>query len=168
MYPQISLVETLQRIPCFVDLNPNTLASLARICSIRQVPSGDDLFLEGGKEDYLYIVLEGQFNLDIHIPGSGRVVMYTSEPLDIVGWSSLTSVIRQRTSSAHAVCDSRVLAFDGPGLLHLCNEDFHLGYNIMRRIANTAASRMLTIRLKLLARLAEKSAQLELPEPDFE
>jgi len=168
MYPQSDMVSILKSIPWFLDLKSEILARLSRICCIREVCAGEELFVEGGKDDYLYIVMEGQFSLDILVPNCGRMQVYTADLLDIVGWSSLTPVVRQRTSSARAVVDTKVLAIDAPGLLQLCNEDDHLGYMVMRRIANTTASRLLNTRIQLLTRLARYTNRPELPQPDFE
>jgi CRP-like cAMP-binding protein len=168
MYPQTNLVPTLQSIPWFVDLIPETLIKLSRISSIHQVSSGTTLFVEGGSIDYLFVILDGQFSVDIKMPNTGCVPMYLADPLDIIGWSAMTSVVRHRTCSARATVDSRVLAIDGPGLQSLCNEDYHLGYIVMRRIANVAASRLLSNRVKLLTRIGKLTRKPVLPQPDFE
>jgi CRP-like cAMP-binding protein len=59
-------------------------------------------------------------------------------------------VIRQRTASARAVLDSRLAAVDGRELRKLCDQDYELGYIIMRRIANVIAARLMITRLQLL------------------
>ena len=168
MYPQTNLVSILQSIPWFIDLNSETLAKLSRICSMQEITTGEDLFTEGGKVDYLYVILDGQFSIEIRVPNSGRVPMYIADPLDVLGWSSMTAAVRQRSCSAKAIINSRVLAIDGPGLQGLCNKDDHLGYIIMRRIANVAASRLMTTRIKLLNRIGKITSRPVLPQPDFE
>ena len=87
---------------------------------------------------------------EIYSPVQGRIRIYTAEPLDVIGWSSVTPVVRQRTASARAVLDCRLAAVEGLTLRKLCDEDCELGYKIMRRVANVVAARLMITRLQLL------------------
>jgi CRP-like cAMP-binding protein len=144
------LIDALQAIPWFEQLSTSHFERLVGIAKLVTVGRGEDLFKEGDREDYLYIVLEGRVAIDIFAPSKGRIPIYTAEPLDVLGWSSVTPVVRQRTASARAVFDSRLVAFDAQGLRQACDEDHDLGYIIMRRLANVVAGRLLVTRLQLL------------------
>lgn len=144
------LTGALQAIPWFQQLSQDHFERAASLAHIVEVERGEDLFHEGDKEDYLYVVLEGRISIDIFAPSRGRMPIYTAEPLDVVGWSSVTPVVRQRTASARAVLDSRLIAFDAPGLRKACDEDHDFGYAIMRRMANVVAARLMVCRLQLL------------------
>jgi len=72
----------------------------------------------------------------------------------VIGWSSLTPVVRQKTGSAIAVTPTRLLAFHASSLMDLCEMDCELGFVIMRRLANIIASRLLNHRLHLLELLS--------------
>jgi CRP/FNR family transcriptional regulator, cyclic AMP receptor protein len=157
MFQQVDITSTLQNIPWFLELKPYQLERLARVTQFRQVSACEELFHEGEREDFLYILLEGQIAITIHVPTRGFAHIFTAEPLDILGWSSLTPVVRQRTATAKALLPCRLLAFDGEDLRHLCEEDHDIGYIIMRRVANVVASRFLTTRLHLFDILVEKS-----------
>lgn len=157
MFRQADLITTLQNIPWFLELKPYQLERLSRVAEFRQVSASEELFREGEREDFLYILLEGQIAITIHVPTRGYTHVFTAEPLDIMGWSSLTPIVRQRTATAKAILSCRLLAFDGEALRHLCEEDHDIGYIIMRRVANVVASRLLTTRLKLFDILVEKS-----------
>ena len=76
--------------------------------------------------------------------------IYTAEAMDIIGWSSITPVVRQRTAGARAVLPSRLVRMQATALYKLCDEDHDLGYVVMRRLSNVVASRLLTTRLQLL------------------
>jgi len=149
----------LQTIPWFQELKPQHFEQLCGISCLRQVEPGDELFREGDREDFLYIVLEGRIAIDIYIPGRGRMRIYTAEPMDVVGWSSTTPVIRQRTASARAVLPGRLVYLDAQKLHKLCEEDRDLGYVVMRRVANVIASRLLVTRLQLLDMFANPSQE---------
>lgn len=144
------MVAELRQIAWFNELNPKHLEKLAGISCVREVKAGETLFREGDKEDYLYIVLQGRVALEIFVPHRGKVRIYTAEPMDVFGWSSITPTVRQRTAGAVGVVDGRVICIDAPKLREACEEDHDLGYVVMRRLANVVASRLMVTRLQLL------------------
>jgi CRP-like cAMP-binding protein len=150
MIYQADLLTALQSIPWFLDLQPKQFDRLAKISDICQLKTGQELFFEGGREDSLFIVLEGQIAVEIRIPGNSEVRVYTAEIFDIVGWSSLTPVVRQRTATARALLPSRLIEFQAEALRLLCEEDHDIGYTMMRRVSNVIASRLLVTRLALM------------------
>ena len=154
MYMQADLFTTLRRIPWFVDLEQPSLKRLADIAVLHEIEPGEVLFLEGDREDFLFILLEGQIALEIEVPTRGQVHFYTAQSLDIIGWSSLTPIVRQRTASARALQHSQLIGFQSKLLQQLCDEDHEIGYVIMRRLANVVANRLLTIRVHLLDMIA--------------
>ena len=151
----------LQTIPWFQEIAPEYFEKLCGISSLREVEPGDELFREGDKEDYLYIVLEGRIAIEIFVPGRGRMRIYTAEPMDVVGWSSTTPVVRQRTAGARAVFPSRLVVMEAQKLKQLCDEDHDLGYVVMRRVANVIASRLLVTRLQLLDMFAHPTEEIK-------
>jgi len=144
------VVEALQQIPWFQELEPEHVRKLASITELRNVRAGEVLFREGDKEDFVYIVLDGRVALDLYVPHRGKVRFYTADRWEIFGWSSVTPTIRQRTAGATAVIDSRVARTDAGKMRAACDEDPALGYQVMRRLANVVAGRLLVTRLQLL------------------
>ena len=157
MFKQADIAQTLQTIPWFLELKPYQLERLSKVAEFHKASACEELFHEGAREDNLYILLEGQVNIWVHVPARGDVCIFTAEPLDILGWSSLTPVVRQRTATAKTTCASRLLSFDGELLRRLCDEDHDIGYIIMRRVSNVVASRLLTTRLQLFDIIVDKS-----------
>jgi CRP-like cAMP-binding protein len=150
MEKEQTLNEILLAIPWFQQLSEYHLGLLKQISHVVEVPKGKDLFKEGDKEDYLYIVVNGRIAIEIFALERGRLTIYTAEPMEMVGWSSVTPVVRQRTASARAVLDSRLIAMDAQALRQICETECALGCIIMRRIANVIAARLLVTRLQLL------------------
>lgn len=163
MQPDPKVIQAMQAIPWFHDLEPAMFDKLAQIASLVELEKGEQLFNEGGKEDFVYIVLNGRIGLEIFVPARGRIRIETAEPLDLVGWSSVTPVVRQRTAGAKAVLDTRLLSLDADRLRILCDEDHDLGYLVMRRISNIIASRLMVTRLQLLDIFANPT---EVPHAD--
>lgn len=159
MYLHADLTHTLRRIPWFVDLPQEQIDCLASISAIHDMEPGDYLFKEGDREDYLFILLEGQVVLEVEVPTRGQVAVYTAESLDVIGWSSMTPIVRQRTASVRATQPSLLVALNSKLLMQLCDEDHDLGYLIMRRLANIVANRLLTTRLCLLDIIANTVPQ---------
>jgi CRP/FNR family transcriptional regulator, cyclic AMP receptor protein len=155
MTNQQELIDALQAIPWFHGMNTEHFNKIVAIANIFRFEAGQEIFHEGAKEDYLYIVIEGRVAIEMTIPGRGRIRILTAEPMDIVGWSSVTPVVRQRTAGARAVLPSRLAAFDAAALRQLCDEDHDLGYFVMRRLANVVAGRLMTTRLQLLDMFAQ-------------
>ena len=144
------LVSELGKIPWFQALSPEHLQKMTEMAHLRKVKAGELLFREGDKEDYVYIVLEGRVALDLFIPHRGKVRIYTAEPLDVIGWSSVTPSSHQRTAGAMAVIDGLVIGIDSAKLRDACDEDHDFGYIVMRRLLNIVSSRLLVSRLQLI------------------
>jgi CRP/FNR family cyclic AMP-dependent transcriptional regulator len=144
------LVKALQAIPWFQAMTTDHFNKIVSIGRFFDFEPGQVIFHEGDKEDYLYVVLEGRVAIEISLPGRGRIRILTADDMDVVGWSSVTPVVRQRTAGARAVLPSRLAAFDADKLRALCEEDHDFGYYVMRRLANVAASRLMITRLQLL------------------
>lgn len=161
MENQETMIKILQRIPWFLELSYSQIEGLAQIASIRNLIAGEIIFNEGDSEDCLYILLEGQADACVHVPGHGSVLLYHAEALDIVGWSVLTPVVRQRTVTVKAASDIRIVCFNSQFLRQMCEKDRDFGFIIMRRIANVVASRLLITRLQLfdLLRQTDMSTQ---------
>jgi len=140
----------LASIPWFSELEPEHFEKMVEIAKVCDLEPGQELFREGDKEDCLYIVINGRVALEIFIPHRGHVRILTAEPMDVVGWSAVTPVVRTRTAGARAVLPSRLVCLDSAKLRQLCDEDHDLGYVVMRRISNIIASRLLVTRLQLL------------------
>lgn len=152
-------IKELKKIPWFKELDPKHLEKMASITTLRHVRTDEVLFHEGDKEDYVYIVITGRIALEIFVPHRGKIRIYTVEPNDLFGWSSVTPVVHQRTAGATAVMDGLIVCIDSEKLRLVCEEDHDLGYLVMRRLANIVASRLLVTRLQLLDMFAQPESQ---------
>ena len=157
MLNQADLTSTIKTIPWFLELAPDSLQRLTKIAEIRSFEKGDVIFSEGEQHPYLYIILEGRVGLESYVPGHGSLPILTAESLDVIGWSSLTPVVRQKTSTARVLSHTSLLAFPADRLMAACEVDCDLGFIIMRRLSNIVASRMLNHRLHLLGILSCQS-----------
>lgn len=153
------LIEYLQAIPWFQTLSDEHFAMIATIAKLVIVDRGEMLFKQGDIQGNLFILIEGRISIELYNPVKGYQRVFTAEPMDVVGFSSVTPVVRQRTASARAVLDSRLIALDAPALNRFCEENYELGYIVMRRLANEAASRVMICRLQLLDLFAHPTGE---------
>jgi len=166
MFNRADLIEAIQNIPWFLDLKPTQIERLVGIAGIRQVAEGELLFREGDREGTMYIILEGQVKLESYVPSYGSLYVYTADPLDILGWSSMTPVVRQRTAGGRALSPVKLLTFESEALRRMCDEDHDLGYLIMKRLANLVASQYLVNRLALydlIMKLTQEQTTIDPP-----
>ena len=160
---QQDLIEELHTIPWLLDLTPQQFAKLAGMTSMKLLEQDEILFTEGEREDSLYILLDGRIELEMYVPTLGHLVLSVAEALDVLGWSSMTPVVRQRVASGRALMPCRLLRLNAIDLQQLCDEDPEMGYIIMRRLANAVASCLLTMRVQLFNTIM-RSAQEEIQE----
>lgn len=156
MIDKTDIRPTLQSIPWLMDLSPEQLRKLEKISGFQFLDEGEILYKEGDNDNLLYIVSEGSLGIEIYVPGHGQVRLYIADPLDIVGWDSMTPVARHRITTITAIKKSNLIYFDGSALIELCDFDQELGYVIMRRLSNVIATRMLAMRLKLIDLFMQK------------
>jgi len=149
MYSQADVIQTIRGIPWFLDLNEKQVEALALISTHSRLEPGEILFNEGDQIGDVFLVLEGQIAVENLVPGFGAVRITTAEALDVLGWTTLTPMVRQRTATTRAISSCLLLVINGPSLKDLCEEDHDLGYIVMKRLANIAAGSLLATRLQL-------------------
>lgn len=155
----IPLLDALRSIPWFLDFNSKQMDRIAGISSIMDVNAGETIFCEGDRVDNMYIILDGQVDVAMTVPGLGEHRIYVAEALDIIGWSKMTPVVRQRVASTKAITDTRLLVVNGDDLADLCEEDHHIGYVVVRRLGNVVATNLLHTKLLLLDLILQLSGE---------
>jgi CRP/FNR family cyclic AMP-dependent transcriptional regulator len=146
-------------MPLFSDLTDQHVGVIAKIASIRPMRDSQEIFHEGDPRDFLYVVLEGRVALEINVPTRGKARILTVEPEEVFGWSSMSDASPNRTVTARAVCDGKLLAIDAGRLQDACDKDPVLGYAVMRHIANVIAGRLMATRMQLLDMFAQPDSE---------
>ena len=130
---------------------------LAAVSAVVEFPAGATLFREGERNPFLYLVESGRIGLDMHVPSRGRVRILSVGPGEMLAWSALLGG-GTMTVSAAALEDTRAIAASGPKLLEVCEENHELGYQLMQRMADALAQRLVATRLQLLDLFAEPAS----------
>jgi CRP-like cAMP-binding protein len=165
MENRLSLIKDIQNIPWFHELTPIQIDRLADISMIHTLQPEEVLFQEGDRVENLYIILSGEVLFENYIPTMGNHAVSHAESLDVIGWSCLTPIVRQRTATVKALKLARLVSIKGDDLIKLCEEDSDLGYIIMRRVANIVATQFLSTRLHLYEIIRSSTHSLTQPGP---
>lgn len=114
------------------------------------------LFREGMEDHHVYVLLSGQVDLSMNVPGRGAVRILSLGPGDLIAWSGVLGG-GIMTSSALCTKPSRLVAFPCSEIRLLCSENADFGYEFMKLMASALAKRLLATRLQLLDLYSAKS-----------
>ncbi|MBA7617290.1 Adaptive-response sensory-kinase SasA [subsurface metagenome] len=160
-----SIKQILATSQLFERLTDEELDKITGLCSEEVYEAGSTLFREGEVGNRLYIVEEGRVVLEMAIrlgPGSGRqgtIAVITKG--QGFGWWGGESYIY--TMSARCVDETKVIALDGVKLWRLLEEDYRVGYKVMKRLVGMVTSRLLRARDTLVHVLSIASHDLKSP-----
>lgn len=140
--------EILRRYPYFADVSEESLKEVAMISEEQVVASGTVLFREGDKADDLYIVAEGEVDIQYTL-GSGELrTVDTAVAGEMIMWSALVEPFRS-TAIGTARKESKLVAIAGGKLRELCEQDHELGYRMLIGLVKLLAARLEGARVQL-------------------
>ena len=144
-----TIAQYLPDHPFFAGLDEPTLALLAGCATNVSLAAGEFLFHEGDPAARFFVVRRGRVAIELHDPAVGTLVIDTADAGDVVGWSWLVppyrSIFDARASEA-----TGVVAFDGLCLRGKCEDDAHLGYELMQRVTQVMSERLVAAQMRLL------------------
>lgn len=144
-----TLLTSLQNIEFTRGLEPRHIEKLAEMAFEATFAEGDLLYNEGDLGDILYLIEEGLVSVETHVPGRGRVTIFTVGPGQLLGWSAFFPH-KRKTASSRALKATRAIAISTPQLRQVCRTECDLGYAILWRIAEVIADRLKATRLQLI------------------
>ena len=133
----------------FAGLADDHLALLTGCAANVVFPAGTFLFREGEPATAFFLIRDGGVALEIAGAGRGALVVQTLTAGDVAGFSWLIEPHRWEFDG-RAVDRVRAVQMDGACLRAKCDEDPRLGYELMRRFAALATSRLQATRLQLM------------------
>jgi CRP-like cAMP-binding protein len=122
---------------------------LAACAQERRHAPGEYLLRQHAPADTFYLVLDGQVEVKLALPGQGIVTLETVGPDEAVGWSWFQAPYRCQFD-ARAVTAVRVLAFDAERLRALMERDSAVGYAVLKTLVGTLSERVQSCRLQVL------------------
>src|SRR5437762_1017975 len=98
----------LLRVPAFVDLPDDQIAWFLSQSQETHIKAGDTYVRQGDPADWMFVILEGQFQWRGEF--GGGAVVFSTKPGDVTGVLPF-SRMKQFTVTGRAVTDGRVLKF---------------------------------------------------------
>ena len=151
----------------FAGLDDSELIKVANLCYRRiynrnsvifdpETPTEDIFILEGDNESV-------QIEIPINDP-EDRIIIHTLSKGETFGWAALSSN-HVRTAIARCLEEVRVIAINGKSLVHLLENNHHIGYLVMRNLADTISTRLVytTVAFRHEIRKARKKSKLAVP-----
>lgn len=137
--------EALHDCELFHELSDEALAQIAPLARQETYQAGDLICAEQELADRLFILQTGrvQVHIRLHSPlePGGEATIEEVEPGRIFGWSSL--VKQQRfTASATALEPVTLLTIKAGDLNALFDREPHIGFVVMKQLAEVIASRL--------------------------
>lgn len=133
----------------FTDLDPS-FSELVSGCSKNvRFEAGSSLFTEGADAAEFFLIRHGRVGLEIKSPGRAPMRFLTAGEGELVGISWLVPPYRW-SYDAKALELVRAISVDAACLRAKCEEDNHLGYELMKRFVPVLAERLHGTRMQLL------------------
>ncbi|HLJ47331.1 MAG TPA: cyclic nucleotide-binding domain-containing protein [Bryobacteraceae bacterium] len=144
-----SLERFLREHPFCRDLDENHLQLMVGCASNLRVDAGQFFFREGDPANELYLIRSGRVSVEFFAPGRGPISILTLGDGDPLGWSWLMPPYRWKFD-ARALNVTRALVLDGKCLRGKCEQDYKLGYDLMRKSVAIVEQRLEAARMQLL------------------
>ena len=144
-----SLERILRQHPFCRDMDEKHLQLMVGCASNMRVDAGQFIFHEGDPANELYLIRSGCVSLEFYAAERGVISILTLGEGDPLGWSWLVPPYRWKFD-ARAMELTRALVFDGKCLRNKCEEDYKLGYDLMRKSVAIVEQRLDATRLQLL------------------
>jgi CRP/FNR family cyclic AMP-dependent transcriptional regulator len=143
--------EVLRRYPFFQGAGEESLRRLAMNSQVLSFDTGQTLFRDNEPAQHLYLVTEGEVDIQ-YVLGSGeRRTADTRVSGDLLLWSAIIKPYRT-TAYALARRPTQVVAIDAGTLRRLCEEDRELERVLMKEVAQVISERLSAARVQLATR----------------
>lgn len=144
--------EALKKNSLFRGLNEEELAQVAKLCAVRTYAVDELCQSEGQPADQVNFITKGRIGVEFHIPniayGSKKIILDTLGPGDIFGWSAL--IKGTPWSTLKAVEPTEVVYVGATELLNLCENNYRIGYLVMKNLSMVITSRLRRNRMATL------------------
>ncbi len=140
--------EILRRYPYFSVATDEGLRALAMLCEEKSIPAGAVMYREGDKAETLYILVEGEVDIQYTL-GSGELrTVDTIVPGELLMWSSLVEPYKS-TAVVTARQDSKVIAMNAKKLRDFCSSDRAMATEVLLHVTKLLATRLEGARIQL-------------------
>jgi CRP-like cAMP-binding protein len=135
------LLEELRPSGFLQGMRPEYLRQVAGAAHLKESPAGGLLFCEGEASPFAYLILQGEVELSVQVPGRGVVPIQTAGPGDLLGWSPVLG-LGPMTATARTRSRCRLAVLHVGRLLSLADADPRFGVEFLRRTGAVLAQRL--------------------------
>ena len=139
----------LSENPFFQGMSDEHLETIAGCGKLARFKAGEYLLREGDEADTFYIVREGEVAIESDIPAAGPLSIARVGAGGITGYSWLFPPHRNHFDSI-ALTDVAAIALNGQCLRTKADNDYALGYQLMKRFAQVVLERLQATRRQML------------------
>ncbi len=145
-------IETLKSLDIFDGLNDKELESLKEIAEVVELPKGAIIFREHEDANDLFILLQGNIAIQFEVGRNRDAVVHSVGAGQAFGWSALVQPC-QFTATAKCINHSTLVTISRVKLRDLMEEDCHMGFVIMEKLAELVSERLRETRIQLISML---------------
>ena len=140
--------EMLRRYPYFVSVGDESLKRIAMMADEIKIDAGTRMFNEGDPAGYLYIIVQGEVNIQYQLGNDELRTVDTLVDGDILVWSAIISPFKT-TAIGTTTKPTQLIRIDSAKLRALCDEDPRVGYQLVIEVAKLLAHRLEGARAQL-------------------
>jgi CRP-like cAMP-binding protein len=158
------MLEILKEAKIFEDCTNQELADISNICQKISVKDGAQILEARSPADYFYVIAEGCVELRFtvtHYFSSQEITFDRKVKGEALGWSALTEP-HLYTLAAWAVKDSELLRLKADDIKNLYSKNHHLGYVLMKNIAEIIGGRFDLVQNILIDTIQQNLKEKEL------
>lgn len=152
-------INILREVDIFQDLSESQLERVAQICEERVCQIGAVIFEENTASDELYIIADGMVDIRVDpsilgIPSqAGPTTITILRRGQVFGEVALVDQGLRSASARCATNNTSLLIINRDDLIALCDQDFQMGYVLMRNIAADLSFKIRSADLMIRAQL---------------
>jgi CRP-like cAMP-binding protein len=143
-----TLQPSLEKHPFLENMSPDAMSLLTSCAKNVRFDAGEFLTKAGTDADNFYLIRTGRVEVTADAP-SGPLIVATSGPGELVGWSWIISPYRYRFD-AKAAEATVTFEFDGKCLRDKFDDHPSLGYQLLKRVSIALGTRLDELQLRLL------------------
>ena len=142
--------ELLRRYTYFADIGEDALKEVAMISEEITADASSTLFCEGDRADSMYILVDGEVDLQYTL-GSGELrTVDTLVAGDLLLWSAVVDPYKcTATGTVRSTKKVKLISIDGVKLRKLCEDNHDLGYRMLISVTTLLATRLEGARIQL-------------------
>src|SRR5436190_3840334 len=147
--PKPSLARLVAEHPFLQGMRSDHLAILTECAMLAEFKKGGLIFREGDPANRFYLIRTGRVELEAKVQERDRMLIQSIGPGDVLGWSWLFPPYYWRFD-ARAATPVTAIFFYGTWLREYGEQDYNLGYELMKRTAEVVIKRLQSARKYLV------------------